>query len=487
MKNLKKLSGILLAIAVLLACTVSAFAAETSGTSATTRGKITITNAIKDETYNLYKMLELESFNSATGAYTYKLVGSDWDDFFTNGGYGSTLFTVSSDSNRYVTLNSPISDDSTQAETLAKEALAYAKTKGLAPTKTETAGSNGTLEFSDLDLGYYVVDSTLGTLCDLTTTNNEASIIEKNDLPTIDKYILDPGEVEENKAHVGETIDYKIVVHAKKGAAGYKIVDTCDAGITLSATAPVVKVGDVVVPDTNYTWDRTDGQNFTLEFNQTYLDTITGNTDIVITYSATLNKVAKTVSEEANGNQNKAKLMYNDTGAHETVLEVTKTYTYKFDLVKTTNANKLLDGATFELYTTATDGTAIELIKVSDNVYRIPDVGETPTVTSIEVKGGKVEIRGLEPNTYWVAETVAPKGYNKLLDREDITIADADETATVSGDEWTNGGLKVVNETGTLLPSTGGIGTTIFYIVGGVLVAAAVVLLVAKKRTSENR
>lgn len=492
MKNLKKLSGILLAIAVLLACTVTAFAE--SGTSANNDGSITITNAKKGETYTVYKMLELESFNTepAPGAYTYKIV-NNWENFFKSEP-ASNYFQISNDTNKYVTLKqgASIADDTEAAENLAKAALTYAKdgANGVSYVQQQTVNADtpeSRLEFTGLPLGYYVVDSTVGTLCNLKTTNKAVEITDKNYLPSIDKYIVDGGDVAENTAHVGETINYKIVVHAKKGAIGYQVVDTCDSSITLSQDAPVVKVGDVEVSDSNYTWTRRDDQNFTIVFKDEYLENnITGDTDIVITYSARLNSTAATVSE-ANKNQNKATLKFNETSTNETAQAIVTTKTYKFDLVKTTNAGKLLDGATFKLYTQQTDGEPVALIKVNDTVYRIPDDGEHGTVTDIVVEGGKVEIRGLEPNTYWLAETVAPNGYNILLDRKSITIGANDEIASVMGDTYTSGGLQVINETGSLLPSTGGIGTTIFYIVGGVLVAAAVVLLVAKKRTSENR
>ena len=140
-----------------------------------------------------------------------------------------------------------------------------------------------------------------------------------------------------------------------------------------------------------------------------------------------------------------------------------------------------MDGAKFRLYDSKTDGNEIPVVKISDGVYRLAKAGETGV--EMETFNGQIEVRGLDANTtYWLQETKAPDGYNKLPDRVEVKIEGSNLNATVENGAWANGGVHVVNKTGSLLPSTGGMGTTLFYIGGGALVVLAIVLLVIKKR-----
>ena len=109
--------------------------------------------------------------------------------------------------------------------------------------------------------------------------------------------------------------------------------------------------------------------------------------------------------------------------------------------------------------------------------------GGTGIVNVIEVTDGQVTIQGLDANfTYWLVETEAPVGYNKLTGHIDFMLSADDGKATVEGNKYVTGGFKVENNTGTELPSTGGMGTTLLYLAGGALVLLALVLLITKKR-----
>lgn len=509
MKNLKKLSGILLAIAVLLACTVSAFAAETQqnhGTSANVKGEITIDNPIDGESYNVYKMFDLESYNKDTKVYSYKVSGTEdpWYEFV-NTGAGSEWFSV--DDQYYVTLKEDvtIADNSDIAAKVAKAALEFVKTKNQAQANTIPLVATLTSSVktaTNLALGYYVVDSSLGTLCDLTTTNNVIKIKEKNTAPTVDKVIDDGSSdgTDNNTVSVGDTIKYKTTINAYAGAANYVLYDTMDSGLTLDQENITIKDGTKVLEkDTDYTISTT-AHSFTITFKPTYLNTITGvkgtPTKIVVSYKAVLNENAVTRGEYTDpategSNKNSTYLKYSDTGEKITVPKTTNTYTYKFDLVKTDSNDKVIQNAKFELYTDAGCAPENKVKLVADaKGYRVATETEANggSFTSETIVAGNVEIRGLKGDTtYYLKEIAAPDGYNKLSGPVEVPIIAADLEATVTGDTFTGGSIRVVNKAGTILPSTGGIGTTIFYIVGGVLVAAAVVLLVAKKRTSENR
>ena len=162
-----------------------------------------------------------------------------------------------------------------------------------------------------------------------------------------------------------------------------------------------------------------------------------------------------------------------------------------FDIIKTDSSKKVLTGAKFELYDAVTGGSKIDLVKVSDGVYRVATATEKSTegFTSAVIEAGKATVKGLDANTiYWLEETEAPAGYNKLASRVRVEIEEANLTTTMTGDTWAtgNGGVQITNQAGTELPSTGGMGTTIFYVLGSILAVGAIVLLVTKKRMSAS-
>lgn len=485
MKRMKKIASLLLALVMVLTMTTTAFAAQ-EGTL--TGGTITIKNAVEGQKYNAYQILYLESYNKDTKAYSYK-ANSAWKSWLKE-----QKTYVSFNSDGYVTWK-----EGADAAAFAKAALAYAKQQSFEAdaTVTATKGADETVTASmnELKLGYYLVDSTLGTLCSLDTTNPSAEIEEKNAQPTIVKKVQEDSTSEwgdSNSAQIGQTVEFKTTINAKKGAQNYVLHDKMDKGLTLNANSITVKVGETeLTKDTDYTvvFDTTDGCTFEIKFVQTYLDKITEDTTIVVTYSAVLNKDAK-ISEDPNNN--KTKLDYGDES--ETEWDETKTYTFKFDIIKTDSNKKLLSGAKFELYDAATGGNKIALVKESEGVYRVatPDEKEAEGFTSAVIEAGKVTVKGLDSDlktTYWLEEIEAPAGYNKLNARVEVKMTEGKNLeTTMTGDTWAeeNGGVQITNQSGTELPSTGGIGTTIFYVIGAILVIGSAVLLITKKRMSNH-
>lgn len=476
MKHGKKLVSLLLALVMVMGLAVTAMADETTKT-----GSITISNPVDGESYDIYKMFDLESYNTS-GDHAYKIT-NDWKDFVTTGA-GKDYFQLDGE---YVTVKKDvtIADNSDTAAKLAKDALAYAKEKGLSPLAT--LDKNNSFTKTGLALGYYLVDSSLGTLCSLDTTNPSVEMQEKNEAPTVVKEVKDKvnGWGESNTASIGDTVKFKTTIHAKEGAQKYVLHDKMSAGLTLNkdsiTVAGATKGNDYTVAyDVTHQEDeKTITCDFEITFTQAYLDEITADTDIVVTYSAVLNEGAVIAD---NGNTNDTKLNYGDKS--ETEWDQTKTYTFKFDLVKTKEDNTILAGAKFELYDAETDGNKIALVKESDGTYRVATATEKSAegFTSAVIEAGHVTIKGLGNGTYYLEETEAPAGYNKLSARVAVIIKDGNEDATVTENKWTAGGVKVINKTGTELPSTGGIGTTIFYVIGGILVLGAAVLLVTRKR-----
>ena len=140
------------------------------------------------------------------------------------------------------------------------------------------------------------------------------------------------------------------------------------------------------------------------------------------------------------------------------------------------------------LYDASEGGNVINLVADGDNTYRVAVNSETG-VEIVTNATSKITIKGLTKGTYWLQETEAPQGYNGLTARVKVDLTSGNNVATMDGITYTpenNAGIHIVNNTGTTLPSTGGMGTTLFYVIGGGLMVAAVVLLVTKKRM-ENK
>ena len=442
-------------------------------------GSININKAANGETYDIYRIFDLESYTTGeNGKYSYTL-----SEKWANVGFGTadaftTYFKLE---NGYVYPQNTYTE-ATAAE-FAVKALAFAKEKKIDNDGSQEA-TNGSVAFTGLTLGYYLVDTSLGTLCSLTTTNPTVRIDEKNSVPDIEKNIVENNQlVSSNNATIGSTINYRVTIHAKKGATGYVLTDTLSAGLTFNNDVKV-KIGETsYTSPADYTVATGTSNDFTVTFNQSILDKLTGNTDILVTNSATLNKDA-VIHDGVN--KNTVKLHYGNNS--ETTEKTTSTSTYKFDLVKTDASNTLLAGAKFKLYDSQEGGKEIKLTEVNDHTYR-PAVGDEKGDDIVTIGNAPITIQGLANGTYWLEEIQQPAGYNKLTERKSVKLENGNNIATMEGTTYNpanNGGLHIVNQSGTVLPGTGGMGTTLFYIVGGGLMVAAFVLLIAKKRM-ENK
>lgn len=476
MRHVKKVLGAMMAMFMVLAVSVTtAFAAVNDNS-----GKITINDAVDGHTYNAYQILVLESYDEAHEAYAYK-ANVDWANWLKT----QTQY-VSIDAQGYVTWV-----EKADAAAFAKAAIAHAKEASIQPDRTVTADGT-TVEFTELNLGYYLVDTSLGTLCSLDTTTPEAEMFEKNEQPPVKKEVKEDSTVnwgEENTAEIGQTVEFKTTIGAKPGAESYVLHDVMSAGLTLDPDSieatGLTKGQDAESGDYHVvTTGLSDNCTFEVVFHQSYLDTITTDTDIVVTYDAVVNENAVIAGD---GNSNKTQLKFGEDSDFETTWDETKTYTFKVDVVKTDGDKKVLDGAQFKLFNAKTGGDEIALVKVSDGVYRLAKDGETG-VEYITTVDGQLEIKGFDANTnYYLEETKAPDGYNKLAERVEIAVKDANLEASVSNDTWQSGGVHVVNHTGSLLPTTGGMGTTIFYVAGGAIVIAAAATIAYRKRAEGNR
>ena len=463
-----------------LALSVTAWAAPA------TNGSITIDNAIEGQTYTIYELLYLESYNKDAGAYSYKAT-NEWKTFIESAAIKDVY--MHTDDQGYVTW---VAADSAAAD-FAKLAQAYAAENGIAHKGTVKA-TGTTVKFENLELGYYLVDSTLGTLCALDTTNSAVTMKEKNAEPTNVKEVQEDANSawgNKNDADIGQTVNFKSTITAQAGAENYVFHDKMSAGLTFGSVTGVTLNGKTV-DAANYTV-KTSGfaENhdctFEVIFIQAFCDTLKASDQIVISYTAVVNEKAVIGSD---GNPNESKVEYGESGKTTTTPpSTTTTYTWKVDVLKyaevtpegsSATEEKPLSGAVFILSKNNKGEAPIALISEDNNVYRVAKADETNTVTEITTDStGKFTIKGLDSDTYYLIEKTAPAGYNTLKEAVEIVIANNGKV-TYNGTVVDT--VKVLNQTGTELPSTGGIGTTIFYVLGGVLMAGAFVMLVVRKR-----
>lgn len=479
MKRVKRVLALLAAFALVLAMAVPAFAGEATGS-------ITVEKAKAGETYSIYKIFDVVSYDTSVSPskIVYK-VTSEWKDFFAIRNAGATYITL--DKNDQV---SKTSLDASNAADFAKAAIEWANTKKIKATASEVADEKG-VTFTDVADGYYLVNTSLGALCSLNNvTGNNALVSEKNSVPSVEKKVKNGSVYDDsNSAKIGDTVDYQTTITITGNVKNVVLHDKMEKGLTFDNNSVKVKADNGDGAGSNYTLttsNLSDGCTFEIEFKDDYIANLPAGTQIIVTYSASLNESAMIGTT---GNKNDTWLKYGNGGS---VTDETKTYSYSFDLVKTDNSNKLLAGAQFELYTNKNCTDKVALVKDGD-AYRVASATEKATTnfTSTVIVSNdtsKITVNGLKGETsYWLKEIKAPKGYNELEEPYEFTMGANNMSATLNGTQWGDGGVHVINNAGTVLPSTGGMGTTVFYVVGGGLMAVAVVLLVTKKRMENKR
>lgn len=471
MKHARKLATLLLALVMVLSLATTAFAAGT--------GSITVDNPITGQTYTAYKIFDV-TYSGNNYSYT---IDSRNAWFSTVQAYateanGLTLTQV----NGSTTYNVTISTDkfSAPAFAAALKAVVTGKTGGITLTVAD-----GKATATGLDLGYYFVTSNSGALCNLTTTNPTVTIHDKNDMPfeKVD---------DKDSADVGQTVNYtitgKVPDHTGFATYIYKITDTMSEGLTFKKDV-AVKIGnsqiDASIVATWITYkpntDAATGFELTIPVKEYPIGHV-----ITVTYSAVVNENAV-----AKIGKNSATLTYsnNPTNSETTTTHPVEQTVYSSKIVidkfETNKKDTKLAGAKFVLYKEVTTGEG-ETAVTSKLYYKWNDtdkkVGWVTNKDQADSKttdsNGAASFDGLANGTYYLEETAAPAGYNKLTQPVTVTVngGTTEEQLSVTA--------EVANNTGTLLPSTGGMGTTIFYVLGSILAVGAIVLLVTKKRMS---
>lgn len=377
--------------------------------------------------------------------------------------------------------------------------------------------------------------------------NKEPSVDKKVDTDNKDPdYTNGTGWTSDNDANIGDTVFFKSdITILKSSAENVELVDKMSTGLTLDESSIKVYYNNSEVAASegskiNYVINiiKSTDKTFTIEFKNDYiaellaaLGTGVDSTTITVGYSAKLNENAEV--GEVDGNPNETYLEYGDeTNKTSSTSSKTITYTWGFDVYKYAEtgegASKTeipLEGAIFVLSKTNTvptvsnsDGTITltardDFIKFNSTPTEVKEGADTKafkykvskdaakTTTMIETEAcGKVIFEGLEEGTYYLHEIKAPDGYNALtvpitvvIDATNIddstpasTPTDVTVAVTKDGETAPSGEIKVLNNAGSALPETGGIGTTIFYVIGGVMMIVAIVLLVTKKKMSKK-
>lgn len=477
MKLIKKIAAIMFAFMMVVSMSCNVKAEE--GASPETTGTLTINDVKENQTYKLYKILDLESFSGDN--YSYK-VAEGWEEFFSTG-EGKNYISINE--NNYAEWNAT-KDDATY-RVFAQKALKYANnTETITPVKTyPTSKGQTTITETGLALGYYLLDSSVGTLCSLSSSQPNVTIKEKNDVPAVQKSFAD-GETK-NNANIGDIITFNTVVHVKKGAQNYELHDKMSKGLKLNEQLNAENDKPVLVSKdnhefltygTDFTFTET-ADGFTIKFTEGFLKNFEDKEyALIVMYSATLTEEA-VIGGTGNTNETYLKYGVSSESNHST----TTTYTFGIPVFKYTGDDTPLPGAEFILTTVKNDeSTALKFIQKNDK-YRFDTTGATKLVS---LANGHIDIEGIKAGTYYLQETKAPKGYNLLKNPVTIKIDSEGKIYVDNSTTANTGDVKVENKTGTVLPSTGGAGTTMIYLVGAVLVLGSGVVLVTKRRVKSK-
>lgn len=497
---MKRIITFMMALALICSLSVTAFADGGAGA-----GSITITNATVGETYSVYKIFDA---TYEADAVTYTI--TDANPFFVKL-FGATATDDVDQSNDYFEYHAATGVVTRKTGKTDPELFTYLSglIAGVSATKSEEATAT-TLTIGGLDTGYYVINRTNGTTngVSITTAKLTAEVHDKNSLPgdlnkTTDK----------ESANVGDPINWELKVTASNYDDGKKILnytvwDNLSSDWAAIDTSTIkVFVNGTEISDWTLVSGSTNGFKIDIPWVNTddsfkYASVV----ELKVTYSGTILNAAVANDPNAAENKNTADFEWDN----ETTPDVpgtgdeteTKVYNLGFTKVDGTNPSKTLSGAIFELYgsydtETKVYSDPIKVSLVSEGLYIVNP--ESATNTVISPADGQVVIQGLAEGTYYLKETTAPAGYNKLDDPVVVTIA-ADpvdpitgEVTQKNGDEITVGGTKyyvnnaevnIENLSGVELPSTGGKGTMMMITIGTMVAMAFAVLMITQKKMS---
>ena len=511
MKNIKKIIMVLL-VAVLSLCGLT-------NVNAAGNGKITVNNAVAGKTYEIYKIFDLTYTGTGTNAKVAYTIDSDWEAFFT--GAGASYLTDQDKDENGIALN-PITIGSTKkyinitednVADFTQAALAYA-TKLDGNDGSQVAGEGSTtVTFENLDLGYYLVypqgatdiegedenGKPYASICSITSTLPEATVNVKAKAPEIDKV------VDKNNVDVGDEVTFTIKGQVPDTTGydsyTYNITDTMTAGLTFVKEVNVTFGTTPIEVTPSYS-----NNGFEINFDMTDYQDYKGQT-ITVTYKAIINENAVTDDETKNtavlkySNNPKVEDSY-DTFTDEEIVYSSQLKVLKVDAkdnsIELKGAKfvvKNSEGKYYVAYTLDDEGNRTVMTNVSSTNGLVDvewideddaDLKNYTNITLLETdETGVILFKGIKNGEYSLVEVAAPEGYNKLTGPVTVKVGYNEEGTTlletnVSHEE------KVENSTGTQLPSTGGVGTTMFIIIGSLLMIGSLLVLITNKRMSKE-
>lgn len=517
MKSIKRIIALLLTAVMTMTMSVTAFAADGNNLTVSVQGN----QDLNGQTISLYKLFDLSTSQSEeTKNYAYTVNTATGYKDAINSALG-TSFTGTTDVQYAEAVKALGADNSEGVQKFANDFTAYALKNGTTVKATETSGKitgeNTTFyTFNNLAAGYYLVYVTGGKEIQsslVTVEEGKTNTVNlKTEAPSITK------KADKDTVSIGQVVKYTVTGYVPDTTGYseyvYKIHDTLSTGLDFvndengtalgeGATTVNVKVAftgtgvkDASTAPTAATLDTANKRKMSLDLSAWVRANQTNKgKKFTVTYYAKVNKDA-VVTEK-----NKAQLEYGNKPGETTTTTPSeaKTSTYPLDIKKfAKNGGKTLAGAKFKLYSNKTDAdksneNAIKVSAVTDKAgHYVVDPTSTTTefesVDSIDDKGYNLHVNGLDAGTYYLVETKAPAGYNKLTDPIKVTITKTGDTEwTISkGDKVeTDKIIDVENSTGSLLPSTGGMGTIAFTVVAALLVLGVAVSFI-RDRKREN-
>lgn len=508
MKHARKLASLLLALVMVFALATTAFAQEEE-VPGTGRGSITISNAAKGETYTIYRLFDATVNADGSSIAYYGKIPEILKPYF------------EADENDYIRATPAAKDGESMSDGLKAALKAWTATEEAAAKVAATAVSDGSaLTFRSLVYGYYVVTTTQGEQAiSVDSTMKHVTIVDKNSsTPSkLTKTATATATGTDKSFSIGDTVTYTVRFktsnydgageNAKK-IVSYTIKDTLpDFLSNVNVTSIIVDndgdettTGDQTKLDAQFV-DKKIVIDWYDEANNKFL--YNNGATIIITYTAVVTDKA---AIDGAGNTNKVTVTWTTEGGDQPgpgKLDKEETiYTYAIALKKVNDKGVALPGAVFQFpfYVKPTADKGVY-------IYAGTTAREGLTNQITTPKSGVIVVKGVKAGSYVIEEVTAPDGYNQLTGSVTVvakktgatsthTTVYLDENGNITNTETEKDvkvdianiaatALVVVNKAGTQLPSTGGMGTTIFYVLGSALVLGAVVLLVTKKRMSD--
>lgn len=530
-KLVSRLMAVLMAMTMILTMSMTAFAAEAS------KGTLTVNNTVAGKTLDLYQIFTATKSENNV-AYT---LNSAYEGFFQSKISGASTLTGEALSEKaYDYVKTQVGPDGSNGAAFAKDIMGWilGNTATVEATHTTAITTDTTTVINNLDYGYYVVyplgatdtstapgNETVKSVASLVSVTGEATVNMKSNYPTVVKKV---NEKNADDVNIGDTVTYTLTskVPDMTGYTSYvfNFKDTLSAGLTFKEITSV-KVGETTITkvdagqeaDNTYTLTQ-DGQNITITMNNFLASNANkAGQEIKVTYTATLNKNAVTGFD---ANKNSATIEYSNkpgtTDKGESEPSIVDLHTFNFTIFKYYLKGETQTGlanAEFELYKANGEvaGDKVNIKKVTDGGYRVATPEEATAEgfkSDVIVSGnnGKVLVKGLEAGTYYLRETKAPEGYNKLLSdikveikanydpktgkltsySVDYTYNGTTTTGTEIKDTTTSPEVAVENKTGAQLPSTGSKGALMVTLAGIVLFGVLTASKAFGKKKAKN-